>query len=760
MRQPRQRRGAWALATAWHRVWQRCPALFPATRLLRPKLNRLRLAAIVLAAVLAPALTAQAQPAGTGTGTGTGAALAEFSEQARGRLVDASGIAQALARGGVANVIVEFAPPPLPPGLPEDSAAADLARSAAIHHQQDRILARALVAAGTPPPPGGELPSMSRMDVSPMFAISADQRLLQALAEDPEVLRVHLDGLRAPQLNRSLGVIGMPAVYEAGATGSGQVIALLDTGVRLSHEHLSSRVIDGACFNLRHGDSISRCPGGAESAFGLQAGDDCTNPSWFGCGHGTHVASIAAGLVAQPGAGVPAHGVARDARIVSMNVFSRFGRSQCPLPDDGDHTHCLLSYDSDQIRALERVYTRRHIHNFAAVNLSLGGGRHTTHCNDASLRPVIQRLTRAGIAVIIAAGNDGHDNAIGFPACVPEAITVANADLQDRRYPASNWGGLVDLVAPGTAIRAAYISGQSNAHYREITGTSMATPHVAGAFAAIRSVRPDASPAAIRGALIETGSPVRAAGRTLPRINVDAALDRLSIATTTTLSGPAIVSRGRVAELTVGVTAANGTPTGTVSLRRDGVQIATSALDTDGRASFSPSNLPLGASQLTARFVGGAGFAGSTSAPLELTVMDLPVGDSFIGGGVVFGQTEACAPSLGTRPHAVTIRYSPSELRPPQSSLSLVWAEGSEWLGLWGDMAPSADFLGGSGRQSWSRFVFYPTRPRMRVIARQVTAPAGAPLIDAWELVLRLRVQNFGSRPGCAATVVASLRRS
>ena len=74
-------------------------------------------------------------------------------------------------------------------------------------------------------------------------------------------------------------------------------------------------------------------------------------------------------------------------------------------------------------------------------------------------------------------------------------------------------------------------------------------------------------------------------------------------------------------------------------------------------------------------------------------------------------------------------------------------------------MAPSGDFLGTAGRQSWSRFVFYPNRPRMRVVTRQVTRPPGAALAQAEELVLRLRVQNFAATQGCAVTLAVTIRR-
>jgi hypothetical protein len=75
-------------------------------------------------------------------------------------------------------------------------------------------------------------------------------------------------------------------------------------------------------------------------------------------------------------------------------------------------------------------------------------------------------------------------------------------------------------------------------------------------------------------------------------------------------------------------------------------------------------------------------------------------------------------------------------------------------------MVPSTLFGGGSGRQMWTQFLFYPTRPLIRVVQRQITAPAGGTLPTAQELVLRLRVQNFAAINGCSVTIAATLRRS
>jgi hypothetical protein len=166
----------------------------------------------------------------------------------------------------------------------------------------------------------------------------------------------------------------------------------------------------------------------------------------------------------------------------------------------------------------------------------------------------------------------------------------------------------------------------------------------------------------------------------------------------------------------------------------------------------------MGTHGITARYGGAAGFQPSVSEPLVLSITD-PRPD-FSGGGSIFALTDDCAPALGQGPHPVVIHFAPSELGGRPSGVSLVWRTGSEHLALWGPMLPSGQFYGGAGRGSWTRFVFYPTRPLVRVVQRQIVLPAGGTDLNvAEELVLRLRVQNFAAVPGCAVTVTAVLRR-
>lgn len=561
--------------------------------------------------------------------------LAHLPPEARARLAEPAGMAAALAAqpGGTVRVIVELAAPALPDGVLAGTTQGDAAMAAAIHRLQDLALEQALPGVSPVPGPGPDALGLRRMVNLPMMALNADAAVIARLAADPAVVRIHLDRLSRPLLTRSLPLIGAPQAHAAGATGAGQVVAVLDTGARISHRFLASRIIAGACFNTPGGGATSRCPLGQTTGTTLISGDDCTNGSIFGCGHGTHVAGIAAGYAdPQTTDGNPQHGVARDARIISINVFSQFPASQCGELRAG-YTGCVLSYDSDQIAALDHVYGLRNTHTIAAVNMSLGGGRNAAACASNPLRPAVQRLRSAGIAVIAAAGNDGYSSEIAAPACIPEIIAVSSTTVNDARSSFSNWSSLVALAAPGSSIVSSYIDGGSNNAFSSLSGTSMAAPHVAGAFAALRSAAPDATIDQIVAALRNTGTSVAHAGVSVPRINLDRAVARLAPdgGTLTTLSGPASSLLGQPVDFTVLVVAGTQVPAGSVSLRADETVLGTGALDAQGRAVITVRSLAAGRHQITAHYPGSGSFAASESAPLVHTVTRpaAPANDNF-----------------------------------------------------------------------------------------------------------------------------------
>lgn len=334
--------------------------------------------------------------------------------------------------------------------------------------------------------------------------LSADE--IARLSNDPGVARIVEDRLDAPLLDQSAAVTGAIDMHNRGVRGVGTAVAILDTGVDLQHEMFTGRVAASACFSSTvSGQSTSLCPGGNASSFGALAGDNCeiiapNGTGIAGCEHGTHVAGIAVGgQIPHPIAGFTLIGMAPSAEIVAVKVFSRFNSSQyC-----GPVAPCVLSYLSDQIAALEWLYEQRNTIPVASINMSLGGGRSAWSCTDDPRREIISALREAGIATVIATGNDGFDDALSLPACIPEAIAVGS------RGSYSNEGFWRDLLAPGDNIMSAF-PGRGNAAGHaavELTGTSMAAPHVAGAIALLREAYPDASIDQVESALQVAADP-------------------------------------------------------------------------------------------------------------------------------------------------------------------------------------------------------------------------------------------------------------
>ncbi|MHC3468141.1 S8 family peptidase [Streptomyces sp. 7R007] len=285
------------------------------------------------------------------------------------------------------------------------------------------------------------------------------------------IAHVWLDGVRKASLDKSVPQIGAPKAWAAGYTGKGVKIAVLDTGIDATHPDLKGQVI-------------------AEKNFSTSP--DATDKF----GHGTHVASIAAGTGAKSNGKYK--GVAPDAKLLNGKVLS----------DDG------YGDDSQILAGMEWAAEQ----GADVVNLSLGGG--DTPEIDPLEAEVNKLSEQKGVLFAIAAGNDGDfgEETIGSPGSAADALTVGAVDDNDKLASFSSRGpGLdgqikPDVTAPGVDITAAAAPGsvidkevgENPPGYLTISGTSMATPHVAGAAALLKQQHPDWKFAELKGAL--TGS--------------------------------------------------------------------------------------------------------------------------------------------------------------------------------------------------------------------------------------------------------------
>lgn len=364
----------------------------------------------------------------------------------------------------------------------------------------------------------------------PMVLAEVDEAGLMTLLQLDWIAKVQIDRLhRLPPPTESqsreistsdqyLQLIGADTVWGAGYTGKGVNVAILDTGILSNHVAFggaSSRVTTEACFSDPKGQGESMCPGGTTEEYG----PGTAAPAMIGSradSHGTHVAGTAAG---SPPDGVAASGVAPEASIIAIQVYFLV----YAWYDTG-------SWESDQIKGLEYIYSLRNSHNIAAANLSLGGyEENTTECLNDPRRAIIMSLRNAGIAPVISSGNESFTAGVSSPACIAAAVSVDGTDLNDDEYTDGNWGpGMVDLMAPGVNINSALATSVDS--FGSKTGTSMAAPHVTGAFALLRQACPDATVDEIETALKQTGAPVvlkSSMGTAKLRIQLDKALQYL-----------------------------------------------------------------------------------------------------------------------------------------------------------------------------------------------------------------------------------------
>lgn len=235
--------------------------------------------------------------------------------------------------------------------------------------------------------------------------------------------------------------------YVYDTTAAGVHVYVIDTGLRATHVEFTGRV----------GNGYTAITDGRGSS-------DCH-------GHGTHVSGTATGTT---------YGVAKAAIIHPVRVLNCYGRGTT----------------SQVIAGLNWV--ARNWKRPAVANMSLGGSASST------LDSAVNNLINRGVSVVVAAGNDDYNACYQSPARVPKAITVGSTTKSDYRSYFSNYGSCLDLFAPGSEIKSSYNS--SNTSTTTMSGTSMASPHVAGAVALYLKTNAWATPSTVANYIVSNAS--------------------------------------------------------------------------------------------------------------------------------------------------------------------------------------------------------------------------------------------------------------
>lgn len=375
--------------------------------------------------------------------------------------------------------------------------------------------------------PNGRANLIALFDAVPFLTVRADALIgYQSLAGSSQVSSVQQNEELIALLDESIPLVRAPGAWNRGFSGAGQTIAIIDTGIDKYHPFLNNKVVSEACYGTNSGTYTSLCPGGATATTAPNSGLNC--PTWIdGCFHGTYVAGIAAG--SDPS--INRFGVARDAQLIALQVFSR-----------RNSDNALITNFSDMNRGLQRVVDLINQNpglNVAAVNLSIGDNTFVSanYCDSRNslTTSLFNTLRSYNVAPVAASGNNHSASGLTFPACISSAVTVGSTRDGSAGYPYnevdsvsgfSNSAYYLNLLAPGEDITSSVPGGGYATYY----GTSAAAPHVAGAWAILKSRSPGASVNQVLNSLSATGRPVTDPrnGITKPRIVVDRALVNLA----------------------------------------------------------------------------------------------------------------------------------------------------------------------------------------------------------------------------------------
>lgn len=289
------------------------------------------------------------------------------------------------------------------------------------------------------------------------FAAFMTQQQAENLSEDSRVRFVEEDSIMeafATQNNPPWGLdrlaqrdLPLNQAYSYTTTGAGVNAYIIDTGIRRTHTQFGGRALIGF-------DAI----GDGQNT------NDCN-------GHGTHVSGTVGGST---------YGVAKSVRLFAVRVLG-----------------CSGSGSTSGVIAGVDWVTAHHV-SPAVANMSLGGGVST------ALDAAVRNSIASGVTYAIAAGNSNTNAASSSPARVSEAITVGATTRTDARSSFSNFGSVVDIFAPGSSILSSYNT--SDSATATLSGTSMATPHVAGVVARYLQSNPGATPAQARNELVNVAA--------------------------------------------------------------------------------------------------------------------------------------------------------------------------------------------------------------------------------------------------------------